>query len=178
LNTFRLPISYPFLLMTSSLWLFSRPRANAFGLARSPAAVSRAPTSISSETHGALRQPPHTSRCTQRGRCHRENPSPLPTPCSSKTTEHLGVAVLSASLGDVYGIPHIVLDGIGKCAQIVAARAHPDYWLERRLLGHHHKYSEFTILCQGQNCPFKGPRAELRVPCRVRPCCGHCLWVC
>ncbi len=41
-------------------------------------------------------------------------------PCPAKTTQHLGVAVLATSLSNVDGIAHVILDRIGKGAQIIA----------------------------------------------------------
>jgi hypothetical protein len=61
---------------------------------------------------------------------HFHHPSP------AKTSQGLRVAVLAAALRDVQGIAHVILYVLGEFAQILAARSHPDYRLERRLCHH------------------------------------------
>lgn len=74
---------------------------------------------------------------------------------ASKTGQHLGIAMLAATLRDVDRIAHVPLDRMRKHLQILAARSHPDKRLERQLIDHLRHYSAFTIFGQGLANPVE-----------------------
>jgi len=54
----------------------------------------------------------------------------------AEPAQRLGVAVPAAALGNLQGIPHMILDRLGKCPQVLQARTDPDHRLQERRVGH------------------------------------------